>query len=253
MKKVSFLFVLHFLLNPEWAKSEEGVISITTEKPQLQYKSVGNKFALSKTYLALEQAIKDVNRNIFSIMTGIIAKSIHNAKDISSAIRSSAFVNANAADKLFNLIIEVDIDGVVKRFTLEALSLGTDPITTARNIYIEMIKAVAGDDDMFEAFVKRTPETAEQLAYMLAPFGVKLENCMKDKTELLEDAVTQSVKELRAYKKEVVRGYLNNSGIAALKKARIALRENNSLLENPGAVKGKLLVAENAAAETVES
>lgn len=258
MKKVSFLYIVHFLTNLAWTRNEETkAIECGGEdnKPQPAYKSVGNKFSLSKTFLTHEGDIKDVNRNIFSTITGIIGKHLMNAKDIAAAVRSAAFPTANSADKLFNLLVVLTIDGKEVIYNLSGIQLGADSLMTAKNIYVEMIKAIAGEDETFDAFVKRQPDVAEQLAYMLAPFGLKLEDCVRNRQDVLTDTVSESVKVLRSYKKEAVKSYMITSGVAQLAKARKELKESNELAGSTAAAKGKQLIEESkveAAAEATE-
>lgn len=245
MKKVSFLFVVHFLSNLVWKQNEDGSIDTTNEAPVLDYVSKGNKFKLSQTYLTGTDVVRDLNRNIFSLITGIIAKSVHNAREVAAAIRTSGYKSATQADKLFNVFVQIDIDGVTQTYDLRGITMGADGLMTAKGIYTEMVRAVAGESELFDSFVKRQPEVAEQLAYMLKPFGINQESATKATLDVLTDTVSESIKELRAWKKEQVKTNLINSGIAEIKKQRKELKERNELMGSDGAAKGKQLIAES--------
>lgn len=250
MKKVSFIAIVHFLTNAVFAVKNE-VVEITGD---LAYKSVGNKFTLSQMNLTINEELRNLQRNIFTTITGRIANLLHMNRELCSAVRTSGYLSAKLADKLFNLHIVINVDGVEQVYNLNEIVLGKDSLATAGNIYANMVETLTGQTDLFDRGTTRT-ENLEVLQQMLAPFGVTAKDCITERTDILVGAVTDQVKTVNSYRKVKMQNFALNAGMADVKKETIRLREQNELLLGkstiPANEKKALADAKPATAEPV--
>lgn len=228
MKKVSFIAVIHFLTGATITVNAEGKIEVNGG--ELSFQSIGNKFALSRMSFAITEELRNLQKNIFTTITGRIANLFHMNRELCSATRSSGYKSAKVADKLFNLHLTINIDGVEQTYSLLEIMLGKDSLATAGNIYAEIVKSLTGEGDVFDTRTIRT-ENLEILQALLAPFGVKPEDCKHERTDILVGTITDQVKTVNSYRREKLRNFSLVSGVSEMKNLTKKLKEQNALLE----------------------